>query len=1045
MPCVWGETKEDIARVACLFRDECGLLAGTTNTDCAALHTAYARDLALVPLNERVLRSSACSAGLGRLAAVAAAVWERCAAAGGGCVCLQAVHRAMRLVRDCSDGSLEWEVLRCVAKEECGAWRGGGLTPPDRPTRCQALVAPGSAEHEVADLVPMGASLLNPPVCDHAAAAAAYRWFKECLAARPLTQEARCACVVGLSWQISLPCRLQPTAVWTHVRCLASDLGCTSIPMLRSEPCDRFYALRHEQPPFPAVSAAESTTTLVEDRVTNVPDACVQSTSSVDRLRRCHADRVAEQGGAPDPTGVPTNRIVCGCVQETYVAFEHCKEWQPAALENLLCLGEEWECYGLPPSRIQCAAAVTEVRSPHRAACVEVERVLRVPAVETCADLDRRRTVMPDACRTSGTTAAEYQHILCLSLARGCGAGDVPLLNCRSRFLADPLALQLNRRCRQTLTVLGRECAVLFDATTTGVQVEAACRGACGEAVRELQGALSASCSDADSWYARYLSSACTPNLNGRPVLDQLRTFSAVVTHRPLDVQMPHGNSAYVIGRDVRSSILGVWKGVKGVVPSGLSPPPSARSLAAQCTPAVRRALRALEGHMFVEGGSQLCVRVPAPIIVGGDDYCFPHEGFHGSIASGVAAQCATRCHNKLAGARVAARGGAEKLRQQRLNDLGCRTNPDTGELCMEVVHRSAAGVEGLTGTLFRDGLYPMQECHRALLAFSECTRGGERHICECMRALSNAAPKRACLAHIDVAPTTLCRLRDLDYCVETEFKYEYVRYCSPNMKEDMSCRELMWNPRMPCKEACVRKYRKYYEMWGCCAGVYNEFLKVTGQGASLDSVAASCKLPFAASCERERPDAAFTGRVVVNAEPAKFEAHKEPYTALAQEDVAEALGVSVSNIIGSHVSFVETTFALRRRAEALAVSGGGALDTNRSSVAVALLFLLVGDLPGDATKMRRDFASLVKVGFPLPRTSAQYSKWAHQELLSFTNLSVVSPRVLPASYYRENLSIGLHEVVEADYDLAPVDSTSALQPQLLVALLCLLHVVAVT
>ena len=1021
--------------MSCLAQGRCP--AAVAVSECEVLLTEYDTEVATRPLQERIFRASLCSAGMAKVAAyMVATLWDACTNI-DKCVCMDAVHRAMKTLRYCAYGAPEWETLRCIAHLHCAPRFPNRYTPPDMPSKCQLLTHNPTIAHEQNDYIASGAPLLRAPVCEWTNINATYTRFLSCLQETAVTREGRCHCVVLFSFQIPLPCRMQPSLAWNHARCLASDLGCTALPMLQTQSCDTMYALLQVQPDFPLVSRSESEINTVEQQIREVPDRCLLSSQPSHAITACYT----QGASAPDPTLVKINILMCSCIMTTYFDMVPCAPWQPFALEELRCIAKEWDCYGVPLPLTKCASvAGTLLTNPSVAPCMAVDKILRKHTIlDTCVALDHFRAFIPYICRYSSITSEDYQASLCRSAQLGCALTEIPMLKC-TRFLNDKghtIAFEAARRSRQLLASVAKECAPVFLMASHERTVASSCNGRCGDMLSELQNALLSGASSDNKWYVKYLVAACVRNNNLLPVFVALRTSHHQIQHIDVDTPIALGNVPHFIGRRVRGALLGSWPGPKGEVQMPTSP--SANAMRSVCSAQYVRALGILAGYVLVDAQLELCSQMISSTTQ--RKMCaFEKHLWHDTIPAGVDAQCSSRCYNKVVQSVGKRAGPALESASKAALALTCKRDPLTSTLCMGAISANLAGVGGTVGTTFYDGTYPIKLCRHALAAFEQCRRGGDVHLCDCVRALSRAEPNSACLVHENVAPTTLCLLNNLFPCVHTEFKLAYSKYCTPSMALDMTCREHIWNPQMRCTESCIQRFHKYSETWGCCAGVYNAYLQTKGRG-SLDNVANACKIQFGGTCpDTEYPDG-FTGRIVIDADITVFRAYEAELIAAARYDVVTTLGLVDSNIVATAVGTVDIQFALKENEQTLSrdaitlQAAGGVFLSNETTQEVSIVFLVRGERRGEADTLRRDFQSFVTTGFPMGRLEEVYLKRAARNFLVSTHLSLVSTTVRPFNYFQKNITIGLDDTDTVAYELTPFDACGMLSPGMAVTL----------
>ncbi|KAJ9470439.1 hypothetical protein DIPPA_15318 [Diplonema papillatum] len=1039
--CFWDETGQDIDRLLCYVRPTCGAVAQAhvSSSTCQQYLAAFEAQRQSWSDYAKIEAGRLCSRGKARLAARAAAGWEMCGSSDSpSCACLAGASYRLRLLPHCVHGAPEWEALRCVASRICT-----GATPPDRPSQCHSVLA---NPHDTLNVAKeyrgfVTPSLFAQPSCDWSEFARRLADYRECLDHAGMDRGSKCACVVQLSWDIPVACKNQPSAAWVHVRCLASDLGCTGLPFLRAKPCDRFYAELH-------AAAGTEAATGVNVTMRNVPAQCLRATTAQRQLRACHLLRVSRD---PPASVAEARGRVCGCAHAAYKAHARCAWTQPLALEAISCHAASWRCFGVPPPKAHCGgAAAAAVGNPAAGVCGGA-RAFRTQVVAPgsaeldCATLAAVRARFPFSCRIAPPAMSEYRLALCAAVAQGCVVHDVPVASCvelASAQRADAYAAAAEAFvCQDLAAILGEACAPLFAAAAADAAVAGACEGRCGSLARSLATAVLAACADSDVWPFKWIESACFPSESEHKY--SYGDFAELASEpfvRDAESVVRFGNTEHTLGRAARGVEVGSWNDDEPVATISWQKRRGAQ-LGDVCTASFVKALVKMKGHVSIEEAATTCAAV-GDARSGYEElaFCLDDEAsWDPGIVSGIEAACAKRCYRKVNVAEVASSAprAAQAERLQRVQSL-CARDPSTGDACMVVVRRSledAVGANGVSGQWFQDPAYPTAACAAGLVAFDQCRRSGHRQLCECVRDLSAVQPFRACMSHADVAPNTLCLLPSTDPCTELEFATEYATYCSPAMLQHLQCLELMWNPAVPCEDGCALLYRAYAELWGCCAVAFEEYVEAaTGRQASLRHVRTACGIVFAEECGSTGANVTFSGRLVLNIAPTDFAENAEQYREALLGDVMDALAVDRRNVLALLSGSVESSFVFSHLAKPLS-RGGLTLEDSAAGRLTSAEFFIVGDTDLETATLRKDFLVFTLKGFPLPRAYRVHARLTGLPLQVNTYLSSTS---FPNSRdYFESITPELTPMPPSN--IVPVSACDGHGPMLITSLIILL------
>eukprot|EP01064_Diplonema_japonicum_P004028 TRINITY_DN12662_c0_g1_i1.p1 TRINITY_DN12662_c0_g1~~TRINITY_DN12662_c0_g1_i1.p1 ORF type:complete len:1884 (+),score=41.74 TRINITY_DN12662_c0_g1_i1:31-5682(+) len=976
--CMWDATGKDVDRVRCYMQQYCSL----------SISSEVCNQLSIQPSDSlifRVHRARLCNKGMATTVSHAINEWYNCAQ--DACSCFAVLHYKLQLVPDCVSGSPEWETLRCWTLDKCGY--DGRFTPPDAPTECHHLIAHPDASTRGHRLV--WRMLDELPVCDWTDSQEYLDDFHECLHTQPKLRVNRCECVTALAWSVPLSCKFSNAALWMHVMCLSSDLGCRAIPYIQAHTCDDFYAEFQDQPPAPLISAADSKTNRLNASLYAIPSSCVSGAAVLDSLRQCQSI-------------IPKNNnfglAVCGCLYQVYTQFKICKTWQPLALEAVMCQAFEWQCYGIPTPADGCPGLeVHEIEEPHEV-CATLSKVR--PTGLTCEEQAAYRASIPYVCRRSPPGDQLYQSSLCESFSQGCVSVQPPQRNC-----VRALVTVENTKCKQLLLMLGKRCKPLFDFRASREEIASACSGECGTTASKYRGTLSAFCSSDDFWHVKWLQVACLES-DGMFMKTSITEFRKRFLVQQPKVPPSSGIAKHFIGQQTRLAFLGKWQGYVEPLPHWT--PFTTAQVERFCTPVFMRAINILAGHASVKHALSLCTPTndPRP---GFSDYVFcasTQENRDQSTMSGIESICADKCTKR-----------SEQATTIWAPQIDVCERDATGALCMTKVMESGAGVGGVSGTPFLDGAYPNSICNNARWHFEQCRRNGVVSMCDCVRALSNALPGKACLAHIDVAPSTLCLLNPLDVCLEQEFRTEYLRYCSQSMQDDLKCREIMWNENMPCTGLCRTVFIRYVEQWGCCAGAFNDMLYLRSDGgASLKNVETSCGITFLPHCSSVKPSNTFNVRLVLNMNPDVVNSHRAAYDVACRRDIMRVLGIKERNILGVLFDVVSTSFTLKRQAVVL-----------NSTRLISLTIFLRGDHEAEAAILRKDMIMFLANTLPHEHIEQLYLKHAGLQAPLNAYLSKVSDVGPLQGFARAN------ELPETVASVAPVDTGGQTVPTVFIFL----------
>eukprot|EP01065_Artemidia_motanka_P022248 TRINITY_DN26462_c0_g1_i2.p1 TRINITY_DN26462_c0_g1~~TRINITY_DN26462_c0_g1_i2.p1 ORF type:complete len:2045 (+),score=510.55 TRINITY_DN26462_c0_g1_i2:430-6564(+) len=470
----------------------CGLFNSVTSSEGC---DASADSLDQVPMPAPQEWEVDCFQQTARVAGQAMAEFEICASRSDGskgavCLCLEDAHDWMRFMPQCSRSWPQWEALRCVAAQLGCSTSDGGSAParPYRTWMCQYTLGLPSATPLGLPVSPSrvknglvvaggGVNAVLTPYCHWNMYSQLEAIFRNCMKRLPDIGW-RCGCLTEFAARIPVACRQSPTAAWTHIQCLASDMGCTSIPALSVHDCSKFYPLWANEPPPEVTSVVDVVGTRLATELNSIPTDCKDPEAAMRAFETCRTHLVSnlnrpDRPEAPGMAGASwtagqhraayLQAAQCDCIAMAHIALAACDAFQPTLLESLRCEAEQWHCHTLPshvdlfasvPLPVSaCAAATTSPRSrPAHAVCAGVYHELRrrddTLAAEvsgTPASLTRRchahtlfLASVPSPCRADGVTSTDYNLGLCEAVLDDCPVAELPTVDCRYIY-ASPL------------------------------------------------------------------------------------------------------------------------------------------------------------------------------------------------------------------------------------------------------------------------------------------------------------------------------------------------------------------------------------------------------------------------------------------------------------------------------------------------------------------------------------------------------------------------------------------------------------------------------
>ena len=1003
--CTWDSLKEELTRIKCLIKPTCmnPEMLPTSETECDSLLKKESETTNNVVDGIRISMLE-CTSGMRKLTTEFVKFWEECFdnLILSECDCLKTVHSSLHLLSPCTRYSPEWETIKCIAAWRCP--RQSYFVIPNNKATCQESLYNPNVDYEGRFDLPaiVTQDIERIPVCDLSQMAEQFVILQNCfqlilesdVTKGHVVQIERCKCLSQFGWSIPITCRNQPTAVWTHIRCVASDMKCTSIPTLHANTCDYFYAFQSKS----EVHTIESSiTTRLIDTIESVPPHCVSSHHAIDFLRSCLAEATSQYD--------LSHHGSCRCLELTYKRYKSCDLHQPLVLEIISCKAVTWECPAVgnlidtPRTLCNEIAASESIESPYHRECVS-RNSLFSPQLNgfnnTCDNLARYQLLLPSVCKTISPTRIDYQISLCESIQKKCSPPppEYPNINCRAVLSENRIHTLMERNCRQVAMQLGKVCHMLLKpiSETTRQDYEEGCEGECFLFWTNSRSVLTGTCSETDSWFSKWIQSRCIRDTTvsssiGKYAGEYLREFTEATLIYDHQRTYKDGGQ-YWAGVQSRETTLGLWP-IGGNIENLINifrRKPNSWDMNRLCTQPVLQLLEILKGHYSIRGLQKVCTGQinPKPGFQT-QVWCNEYTPDWDWTSTGVENVCATRCYRKMAMKELQSTvTPVEGMRRLiGLNSI-CNEPPQEkllnsqkGKTCMSIIQDVA-----VTGVPFNDASYPVRSCSDGISQFTDCRRSGLRNNCECLSLLLKSAPSRVCLQNSEVAPITLCLLNpDYDRCINSDYFVEYSTYCTPPVLEDSSCRQMLWNKNIPCSVKCHSLFQTHIERWGCCAGTYNQYLEsISRNRISLKNVEAACNLRFETKCAHSESDLAFAARVVFVLDANLFLDHPTVFENAIKKDVIETLGIWEHNIVAIELSAVNISVSLERQFSPL------------SAVQQQLQAELIirGDYNSEVITLMRDFQGYLLAGFPFHHFRTLFARYAPQQIFVNNHLSVV-------------------------------------------------------